>query len=399
MSLERKAQTLANIVMGAVVDAEEEHERQEEAEKQAAKEEKTANGGESANEVGGGEPPSDRNATASALKDDDDYMKYGETSKYYRRSFDAFDEIEKYEKERQYLFDGCREATVKLRDTYLAYMNQNKDNSADMKADLQRLIRRCNSPSFNTVELHKMLIQDRPDLVLNHRGGFSSKEIDAARERAKAIIAESKNQEGFVMHIMIKKSVADEICRYWGFPLVIRKANPHHDARGRFTFGAGSLDVGTCVKDQHGVEHTIQRKIKTQGDNFVFIAYQKHTNEEDDNLAACEILTDKLGWTCVLLPRSNELGVKTADMLKTGDKTYWEIKTNRSGSVSSLDNELRSAKNQSKNVIVRFDMTCIKKLNQEGLKRAGKRRVEREGLTGLIFIINGKHGEAKVVWI
>ena len=201
------------------------------------------------------------------------------------------------------------------------------------------------------------------------------------------------------MRVVLRKSVARAICRYWGFPLVVCKANLHRDAHGRFTFGAGSLDVGARVKDQHGVEHVIQRKVKTHGGNFVFIAYTKSEHEERDNLAACEVLADKLGWSCVLLPRSGELGVKTADMLKTDDKTFWEIKTNRRATVSSLDNELRSAKNQSKNVIVRFDMRRIEKLNQDSLKRAGKRRVEREGLENLIFIIDGKHGEAKVVWI
>ena len=28
------------------------------------------------------------------------------------------------------------------------------------------------------------------------------------------------------MRIMIRKSIADEICRFWGFPLVLKAYNP-----------------------------------------------------------------------------------------------------------------------------------------------------------------------------
>ena len=176
------------------------------------------------------------------------------------------------------------------------------------------------------------------------------------------------------MRVMIKKSVADEICRYWGLPLVVRKANPHHDTRGRFTFGAGTLDVGVRVKDQYGDEHIIQRKVKTSGGNFVFIAYTKSEHEERDNLAACEVLADNLGWTCVLLPRSNL--VKTADMLNASGREFWEIKTNRTGTANSVKKEMKRGSEQSENVIIRFDTEKLsaadfsyEKMKQEVVKR------------------------------
>ena len=43
------------------------------------------------------------------------------------------------------------------------------------------------------------------------------------------------------MRVVLKKSVADEICRRWGFPQGMRKSNPHHDTQGRFASGGGEL--------------------------------------------------------------------------------------------------------------------------------------------------------------
>ena len=53
---------------------------------------------------------------------------------------------------------------------------------------------------------------------------------------------------------------------------------------------------------------------KTKG--AVYSAYKVAEREEKDNFSACRILADCLGWTYVLLPRSLEPNVKTADMMR-----------------------------------------------------------------------------------
>ena len=149
------------------------------------------------------------------------------------------------------------------------------------------------------------------------------------------------------------------------------------------------LAIGTCLAG-----YKISKCLYTSKTNgAVYSAYKIAEREEKDNFAACRILADQLGWTCVLLPRSLEPNVKTADMMRSDDLTVWEIKTNSTGTVSSIDNELRAAKSQSKNVIIRFtkEHLATKKLEQAALKR-----VWRSGIEKLIFIAGVKARFVKV---
>ena len=62
------------------------------------------------------------------------------------------------------------------------------------------------------------------------------------------------------MRVTVRKSAADEVCRWWGLPL-FQKSNPYHDARGRFA--AGSRD---CARDEQiaaFVEAALQEGGKT----------------------------------------------------------------------------------------------------------------------------------------
>lgn len=88
--------------------------------------------------------------------------------------------------------------------------------------------------------------------------------------------------------------------------------------------------------------------------------------EERDNFATCRTLSDQLGWTCVLLPRSLEHNVKSADMMRADDLSYWEIKTSYSANPKTINRSLQDAKKQSCNAIVHIvspvcDMKAIKR--------------------------------------
>ena len=147
------------------------------------------------------------------------------------------------------------------------------------------------------------------------------------------------------------------------------------------------LAIGTCLAGHKIVKCLYNRSTK----GAVYSAYENQSAEEKGNLAACRILADQLCWTCMLLaPVRNK---KTADMLRADDLTVWEIKTNSTGTVSSIDNELRAAKSQSQNVIIRFtkEHLATKKLEQAALKR-----VWRSGIEKLIFIAGVKARFVKV---
>ena len=147
------------------------------------------------------------------------------------------------------------------------------------------------------------------------------------------------------------------------------------------------LVVGSFLAGNKIVKCLYNRNTK----GAVYSAYENQSMEEKDNLAACRILADQLGWTCVLLPPVPNK--KTADILRADDLTLWEIKTNSTGTVSSIDNELRAAKSQSQNVIIRFtkEHLATKKLEQAALKRA-----HRSGIQKLIFIAGVKAKFVKV---
>ena len=102
------------------------------------------------------------------------------------------------------------------------------------------------------------------------------------------------------------------------------------------------LAIGTCLAGNKITKCLYTSKTK----GAVYSAYKIAEREEKDNFTACRILADQLGWTCVLLPPVPNK--KTADMLRADDLTVWEIKTNSTGTVSSIDNELRAAKSNPK---------------------------------------------------
>ena len=106
------------------------------------------------------------------------------------------------------------------------------------------------------------------------------------------------------------------------------------------------LAIGTCLAGHKIVKCLYNRSTK----GAVYSAYENQSAEEKGNLAACRILADQLGWTCVLLPPVPNK--KTADMLRADDLTLWEIKTNHSGNAKTISRALQDAKTQSCNAIV-----------------------------------------------
>ena len=138
------------------------------------------------------------------------------------------------------------------------------------------------------------------------------------------------------------------------------------------------LEVGSYVGGVRIIKRLYQRKAKG---GAVYSACGIQQYEEGDNLAACRVLADCLGWTCILLPPIPD--IKTPDMMKADDLTLWEIKTNNTGSTNSIDNELRAAKDQSKNVIIRFNKESFDTKKNE---KAAIRRARRSGVKRLIFI-------------
>ena len=106
-----------------------------------------------------------------------------------------------------------------------------------------------------------------------------------------------------------------------------------------------------------GKVHTILRKLKTPKGNYIFVTYLRKENEEGDNRAACEVLTDELNWSCVLLPRNNL--VKSADMFNVNDGSFWEIKTTKAGTANAIDKAMERAVLQAQNMILRFTMKDV----------------------------------------
>ena len=166
---------------------------------------------------------------------------------------------------------------------------------------------------------------------------------------------------------------------------MIRKSNPYHDERGRFTFGAGGLSVGSRLRCG-GKTYTIKRAIPTKTGRVVFAAYNRREREEDENIGVCEILIVKLGWTCVLLPRSSVLGEKTADMMRVEDKTKWEIKTSYSGNPQTISKALQKASKQATNAIVKI--VCKDSVNMEAIKKAARNRKALTKLEKIMFIVD-----------
>ena len=106
--------------------------------------------------------------------------------------------------------------------------------------------------------------------------------------------------------------------------------------------------------------YRITKLLYTNGSaGTVYSAYDTCEHEKKDNLTACKILADHLGWTCVLLPRKEGMGMKSADMMRLEDATIWEVKTNRTGSENSIVTSMRRASYQGKRLVIRFDTKTI----------------------------------------
>ena len=75
------------------------------------------------------------------------------------------------------------------------------------------------------------------------------------------------------MRVMIKKSVADEICRWWGLPLV-RKSNPCHDERGRFAAGGGGA-FAEAVPFTDEIKDEVTERIKNTTAKMRVVEYSR----------------------------------------------------------------------------------------------------------------------------
>ena len=126
------------------------------------------------------------------------------------------------------------------------------------------------------------------------------------------------------------------------------------------------VKVGTSIAG-----YTIVKRLYNRGTKgAVYSAYENQSTEEKDNLAACRVLADHLEWTCILLPRKEGMGMKSADMMRLEDSTVWEIKTNRTGSENSICSSMRRASSQSRRLVMRFDTKAI-------LRRTGRLDIKK----------------------
>ena len=131
----------------------------------------------------------------------------------------------------------------------------------------------------------------------------------------------------------------------------------------------------------------------------VYSAYDTCEREEKDNFSACKIIADQLGWTCILLPRKEGMGMKSADMMRLEDSTVWEIKTNRTGSENSICSSMRRASCQSKRLVMRFDTKAIQQktsvFNVKKAVRTVKRQMKHCGFKKVMLIF----GEDELVFL
>ena len=125
--------------------------------------------------------------------------------------------------------------------------------------------------------------------------------------------------------------------------------------------------------------YKITKLLYTSGSvGVVYSAYDTCEREEKDNFIACKILADHLGWTCVLLPRKEGMGMKSADMMRLEDATIWEVKTNRTGSENSIATSMRRASCQSKRLVIRFDTKAIQQKTKVFNVKKAVRTVRRQ---------------------
>ena len=114
----------------------------------------------------------------------------------------------------------------------------------------------------------------------------------------------------------------------------------------------------------------------------MYSAYNRAEREEKDNFAACCILANCLHWTCVLLPRRFEPNVKSADMIRADDLTFWEIKTSYSGNPKTISRALQDAKKQSRNAIVHI----VAEACDKAIERSAALRKRFSALESVILI-------------
>ena len=108
----------------------------------------------------------------------------------------------------------------------------------------------------------------------------------------------------------------------------------------------------------------------------------KQSNEEKENVAALKAFAEK-GSKVVLVEAVNKQNIRTADC--TIDGVAWEVKTNKTSTVSAVDNALHSCNGQSKNLV--FNITSD--LTEEKLLKGMKNRIRRTNLENIVIERNG----------
>ena len=89
------------------------------------------------------------------------------------------------------------------------------------------------------------------------------------------------------------------------------------------------------------------------------------------------------GSKVVLVEAVNKAKVRTADC--TIDGVVWEVKTNRTPTVSAVDNALHSCNGQSKNLV----LNITSDLPDEKLLKGMKGRIRRTNLENIVVERNG----------
>lgn len=127
----------------------------------------------------------------------------------------------------------------------------------------------------------------------------------------------------------------------------------------------------------------VEREIFTSESGGSIVAnYKKSPPEEKENVAALKAFAEK-GSKVVLRKADNKMGVRTADC--TIDGISWEVKTNRTATVSAIDNALHSCHGQSKNLV----LNITSGISTEQVEKAFWGRVWRTNLEKITVERNG----------
>jgi len=111
------------------------------------------------------------------------------------------------------------------------------------------------------------------------------------------------------------------------------------------------------------------------------IMHRKHAaNEMGDNISIANILTS-LGYKIYLLPKIDTHKNSDAQL----NNENWEFKTNRKGTESAIDNEIRDAKEQANNIVLKIES----KISISKLENGIYNRVQRsKSIRNIIVIFN-----------